>query len=63
VHQVAQFALREPAVGDEAAEMVAHLAQHVDRQPESLASGSIGRRPGLPSGGVVVLELPIENPV
>src|SRR5262245_32535780 len=56
MNQVAQFALRELASGDDAAEMVAHLAQHVDRLPEALAARGIGRRPGLPGGGVIVLE-------
>jgi hypothetical protein len=37
--------------------MIFHLAQHIDRLPQPLAAGGIGRRPGLPGGDVVVLEL------
>jgi hypothetical protein len=29
VNQIAQFALPEPAVGGDAAEMVAHFAEHI----------------------------------
>src|SRR5262245_21227078 len=39
INQITQFALRELAVGCDAAEMVAHLAQHVDRLPQALAAG------------------------
>jgi hypothetical protein len=48
VNQVNHLASRELAVGGDTGEMVAHLAQHIDRPPQTLAPGGIGRRPGLP---------------
>jgi hypothetical protein len=55
--QLAQLPLRELAVGDHPGEMIPHLAQHIDRLPQPLAAGRVGRRPSLPGRDAVVLEL------
>lgn len=56
VNQVAQLTLCEPAVRDDAGEMVLHLAEHVDGLPQPLAARDVRGRPGLPGRGVVGLE-------
>jgi hypothetical protein len=57
VNQLAQLPLRKLAIGDHAGELILYLAQHVDRLPQPLAASRVGRRPSLPGGDVVVLEL------